>query len=257
MATIEICVDSLASSLEADAGKADRLELCSGLSTGGLTPSIGLLRAVRARVRATIHVMIRPRSGDFLYSAEEVAIMRDDIAVARQWGAQGVVFGLLSEAGLIDEEGTRDLVRWASPMQVTFHRAFDLVPDGLAALEVLVRSGVHRVLTSGGAPTALEGRNQLAVLVREANGRIAVMPGGGVRPENILELARSTGAREFHAALRRPVPSPIQRYAPAVHVSGSSQDEYIRHVVHASDVQALKNAADAHGAQLLAPLVAH
>ena len=182
MATIEICVDSLASTLEADAGGADRLELCSGLSTGGLTPSIGLLRAVRARVRASIHVMIRPRSGDFLY---------------------------------------------------------------------------HRVLTSGGAPTALEGRNHLAVLVREANRRIAVMPGGGVRPENILEIARSTGAREFHAALRRPVPSPIQRRAPAVHVSGSSQDEYIRHVVHASDVQALKNAADAHGAQLLAPLVAH
>ncbi len=244
MATVEICVDSLESALEAGAGGADRLEVCSALSTGGLTPSIGFLRAVRSRFHAAIHVMIRPRPGDFLYSADEIAIMRDDIALAREAGAEGVVFGLLTEAGLVDEEATRALVRWATPMQVTFHRAFDLVPDLDAALESLIRAGIQRVLTSGGARTASEGQSRLAHLVRAADERITVMPGGGVRAENVQELARNTRAHEFHAGLRRSLPSPMQHRAPAVFLGDPGTDEYVRRVVRARDVQALKRAAD-------------
>ena len=253
MATIEICVDSLESALEAGAGGADRLELCSALSTGGLTPSLGFLRAVRSRVKAAIHVMVRPRTGDFLYSADEVALMRDDISLARQAGAEGIVFGLLTHAGLVDETGTRELVAWASPLEVTFHRAFDLVPNLDAALEALVRAGVHRVLTSGGARTATEGRHRLADLVRAADGHIIVMPGGGVRAENIQELARRTGAREFHAALRRPVQSPVTHRAPSVYLDESAGDQYVRHVVRARDVRALKAAAESNEKCLTIP----
>lgn len=247
MASIEICVDSLESALVAGTGGADRLELCSALNTGGLTPSLGFLRAVRSRVSAAIHVMIRPRTGDFCYSADEVAMMRDDIDLARQFGANGIVLGLLKEDGRIDDERTRDLVHWAKPMQVTFHRAFDLVPDLHIALETLVETGVQRVLTSGGARTALEGQRCLANLVRLAEGRIDVMLGGGVRPENVGELARNTGAREFHAALRRSEPSPMTYQPPAVYLSDdgeSDKEEYIRHVVRSEDVQALKRAAE-------------
>ena len=257
MATIEICVDSLESALEADAGGADRLELCSALSTGGLTPSLGFLRAVRSRMSTALHVLIRPRTGDFFYSADEGAIMRDDIAIARQSGAEGVVFGLLDQAGLIDESGTRDLVQWASPMQVTFHRAFDLVPDLELALETLIRAGVHRVLTSGGARMAIEGQSRLAELIRIANSRIAIMPGGGVRAGNVDELARHTGAHEFHAALRRSVPSPIQHRAPSVYLSEPGHDEYVRRVVRARDVQALRQAAEQSEACLAGPRLPH
>ena len=244
MALIEICVDSLESAQAAVAGGADRLELCSALSTGGLTPSLGFVRAVRSQTDVPLHVMIRPRAGDFLYSAGELAIMREDIALAREAGVEGVVFGLLTEAGLIDEAATRELVQWASPLQVTFHRAFDLVPALGLALASLIRSGVHRVLTSGGARTAIEGQPVLAELVRAAGGRIIVVPGGRVHAENIGELVRSTGAHEFHAGLRRSVPSPMQYRGPSVPLGDPDLEEFVRHVVHATEVRALKLAAD-------------
>ena len=250
MAIIEICVDSLESALEASRGGADRLELCSALSTGGLTPSLGFLRAARAQVETSIHVMIRPRSGDFLYSAGELALMEDDIALARQNGADGVVFGLLTEAGLVDEAGTRALVACAGSLQVTFHRAFDLIADQEAALQTLMGAGVHRVLTSGGARTAVEGQLRLAGLVQLAGDRLEVMLGGGVRPDNIQQLARLTGAREFHAGLRRSVPSPMQHRSPSVHLGDPGVDDTMRRVVHAEDVRALKLALSIEGSSL-------
>ena len=253
MATIEICVDSLESAMQAAAGGADRLELCSALSTGGLTPSLGFLRAVRSQISTPLHVMIRPRPGDFLYSTEEIAIMHADIAVARDIGAKGVVFGLLTEAGLVDEARTRELMQSAHPMQVTFHRAFDLVPDLEAALQTLIKTGVHRVLTSGGARTALEGQLRLADLVRSANQHIIVMLGGGVRAQNIQELARTTGAHEFHAGVRRSLPSPVAHRATSVHLGDPEIHEHVRRVVRARDVQALKHAAETHEASLAGP----
>jgi len=240
---LEICVDSLDSALAADAGGADRLELCSGLPEGGLTPSLALIRAVRSQVKAKLHVMIRPRGGDFLYSDGELAVMLEDIRMAREMKADGVVFGLLTESGTVDRERTRELVELARPMRVTFHRAFDLTRDLTEALDVLISLGIEHVLTSGGEPTALLGKERIRNLVRLAGRQIEVMVGGGVRADNVAELAQ-TGAREFHSAVRRPVASRMQYRAPSMHLGASAIDEYVRHVVHADDVRLLKRSLD-------------
>lgn len=204
MPTLEICVDSLASAQAADAGGAQRVELCSGLAEGGLTPSLGLIRAVRAETRLQIFVMIRPRPEDFTYSANDIAIMREDIRTAAGAGAHGVVLGLLTADRKIDVQHTAELVRLARPMGVTFHRAFDLVDDQMQALEDVIRTGADRILTSGGKATALKGVRQLQRLVNAAAGRIATMAGGGVREDNALQILQGSGVTELHSALRMP-----------------------------------------------------
>lgn len=203
MRVLEICVDSVASALTAERGGADRIELCSALSEGGLTPSLGLLRQVRSKVSIAVHMMIRPRSGDFVYSDDDFAIMQEDIVLAARSGANGVVFGLLTANGEVDIERTRALVELSKPMQVTFHRAMDLTPDPFRALEAIIHGGADRVLTSGGELNAALGSARIQGLVRAARGRIQVMAGGGVRPENLEELVRLTGAKEWHTSLRR------------------------------------------------------
>lgn len=203
MIVLEVCVDSLASAVAAEAGGAHRIELCSALSEGGLTPSLGLLRATRARVKIGVHVMIRPRGGDFVYSDEDFAIMQEDIRLAAQAGANGVVFGLLALSGEVDVERTRELVTLSRPMEVTFHRAFDLASHPLAALEAIIGCGADRVLTSGGEATAMLGQARIRELVRAAGDRIRVMVGGGVRTENAAQLLLATGACEWHTSLRR------------------------------------------------------
>ncbi len=245
MAVVEICVDSLHSALAAQQGGAQRVELCSALMEGGLTPSLGLIRAVRSRLTIGLHVIIRPRSGDFLYSEEELAIMREDIAIAAQSGAEGVVLGLLTPEGDVDVENTRALVALARPLEVTFHRAIDLARDLESAFEDVIRSGADRVLTSGGAPSAMEGRERIGALLRSAAGRIAVMAGGGVRPENVAELARASGAREFHASLRSSVPSAVKHKVRDVHLGDAGVDDYARSVVRSENVRRLIEAAAA------------
>lgn len=245
MMQLEICVDSIESAMAAEAGGAQRVELCSALSEGGLTPSLGLIRAVRERVGIGVYVMIRPRSGDFFYSEDECAVMRDDIAHAVRAGAHGVVLGVLTRDGDVDMERTRRLVDAASGMEVTFHRALDMVRDMEAALEDVVRSGAQRVLTSGGAQSAMKGSKRIAALVKAARGRIGIMTGGGVRAENVLELAQVTGAREFHAALRTRVASPVARHNPALSLGEAGHDEYARRVVLADDVRRLREAMNA------------
>lgn len=202
MHVLELCVDSVASAITAEAGGAHRIELCSALAEGGLTPSLGLLRVVRSKIGIGIHVMIRPRSGGFVYSDDDFAIMQEDIALAAQSGANGVVFGLLTANQEVDVERTRALVKLARPMEVTFHRAFDLTSDRLVALEAVIHCGAEHVLTSGAALSAMEGRAEIRQLVRAAGDRIRVMVGGGVRAENLAELVQVTGAVEWHTALR-------------------------------------------------------
>lgn len=204
MRVLELCVDSVASALTAEAGGADRIELCSALSEGGLTPSLGLLRNVRSKLNIPVHVMIRPRTGDFIYSEDDFAIMQEDIALAAQSGANGVVFGLLTSNGEIDVERTRALVQLSKPLQVTFHRAIDLTPDPLMALEAIVNAGADRILTSGGEMNATLGHVRIRQLVSAARDRIHVMVGGGIRRENLAELVRATGAKEWHTSLRQP-----------------------------------------------------
>ena len=159
------------------------------------------MREIRERVRLPIFAMIRPRAGDFLYTPEDLAQMRRDIAAAKRAGMNGAVLGVLTKDGRVDVERTRGLVTLARPLPVTFHRAFDACADLLESLERVVETGATRILTSGGAPTAPEGAGVLASLVAAARERIIVLPGSGINAENVLHVAEKTGAREFHSGL--------------------------------------------------------
>jgi len=245
MMVLEICVDSVESALAAESGGAQRVELCSALIEGGLTPSLGLIRAVRSRINIPVHVMIRPRAGDFLYSDDEFAVMRDDIAVAAEAGVDGVVLGVLDADGNVDVERTRELVELARPMQVTFHRAIDMTRDIIAALEDVIRTGADRILTSGAEPSAMLGRRRLRELVQASGGRIRVMVGGSVRADNVQQIAQTTNALEYHAALRHALTSPIRHQIRKVHLGDAGVDDYARTVVRSEDVRRLHEAVDA------------
>jgi copper homeostasis protein len=207
---LEVCVDSVEGCLAAHAGGATRVELCASLVEGGTTPSAGMLAAALAATPLPVMLMIRPRGGDFLYSEHELGAMKLDVARARTSGARGVVLGLLRPDGTVDEERTRMLIDLARPLEVTFHRAFDMTRDPFEALETLVRLGVERVLTSGQERTAVEGLPRLVELARAAAGRISVMPGGGVNEEDIRRVIDATAAREVHVSARGRVASAMQ-----------------------------------------------
>ena len=200
---VEACVDSVASSLAAERGGARRLELCDALFDGGTTPSAGMIAACKATVSIPVFVMIRPRGGGFVYSDAERDVMRRDVVVARELGADGVVIGALRPDGIVDLALVRFLVEAAHELPVTFHRAFDLTPDFEASLESLADAGVQRVLSAGGASTAADGATALADLVRQAGSRLVVMAGGGVREENVRSLVSVSGVREVHVRLTR------------------------------------------------------
>ena len=189
--------------MAAERGGAGRLELCDGLFDGGTTPSAGMIAACRERVSIPIFPIIRPRGGGFVYSEAELDVMRRDIVAARTLGVDGVVIGVLRRDGTVHDEQTRVLVDAAGDLAVSFHRAFDFTPDLGAALDTLIASGVTRVLSSGGAPTAREGIPRLASLVRQAQDRIIVMAGGGVREENVQSIVTGSGVREVHVRLTR------------------------------------------------------
>jgi len=195
---VEACVDSVVSAIAAERGGARRLELCDNLFDGGTTPSAGMISAVKAAVKIPVFVIVRPRGGGFVYTREEVSVMRLDIEATRMLGADGVVVGVLTADGRVDEDQLRVLAETAGDLPLTFHRAFDLTRDQDEALETLMRQRIQRVLTSGGARTALEGVGAIAALVRRASGEIAIMAGGGVREESIQELVRRSGVREVH-----------------------------------------------------------
>lgn len=239
MAVVEISVESVAAALAAEGGGAQRIELCSALREGGLTPSLGLLRATRARCSLSLQVLVRPRAGDFLYSDEDFGVMRQDIAAAQREGADGVVFGLLTAGGDVDVPRTRELTELARPMQVTFHRALDMARDLDRALADVIRCGCDRVLTSGGAATALLGQQQLRSLVRAAGSQITIVAGGGVRPGNVAALAEATEVTEFHASLLRTEASAMQYLRHDVHLGQAKDVEYTRNVVDPGDVRAL------------------
>lgn len=188
---------------EAEAGGADRIELCGAMIVGGLTPSLGTLIEARCRTRLPIVCMIRPRAGGFCYTAGEFAVMRRDAELALAHGADGIVFGILDERGAVDVPRCAELVAIAAAAaaparETVFHRAFDVTPDPRAALDALIRLGVTRVLTSGAAPSAADGAPLLAELVARAAGRIAILPGGGVRDHNVAALVSATGVRQVH-----------------------------------------------------------
>ena len=207
---LEVLVDSVESGRAAVEGGADRLEVCQNLFEGGTTPSAGLIAALKRAVDLPLNVMIRPRGGDFCYSECEFEVMRQDIRIARELGAAGIVLGLLNPDGTVDSARTAELMALARPLSVTFHRAIDMTRDLDEALEALVALGVDRVLTSGGEATVIEGVDAIAGLVRRAGDRIVVMPGGGIRERNVAKVLALTGAREIHVSGSRAVESRME-----------------------------------------------
>ena len=228
---VEACVDTIDSALAAQAGGAGRVELCDNLLEGGTTPSAGAIVVARARLTIPLYVLVRPRGGDFLYSDDELAVIRHDITLARSLGADGVVTGALTAAGDVDVRRTRELVELARPMRVTFHRAFDLTRDPTTSLEALVEAGVDRVLTSGAAPSAAEGSAMIAALVRQAGGRVVVLAGGGVTEQSAGRIVRETGVREVHVRGTARVESAMRFRRPGITFGKpSTPDEYARTV---------------------------
>ncbi|MFC9439849.1 copper homeostasis protein CutC [Nocardia sp. NPDC057030] len=210
---VEICVESVGGVRVAEEVGADRIELCAGLSDGGLTPSVALIeRAVALTVKTQVHVLIRPRAGDFRYSAEEISVMVRDIQAARAAGADGVVVGALDSAGALDPINAAFLEA-AQGLEVTLHRAIDVSASSPRTLDQAVAFGFARVLTSGRQRSALAGATVIKDLVRQAAGSIEVMAGGGIRPSNVGELIDATGVSAVHAALRMPVPGAADLFA--------------------------------------------
>ena len=204
---VEICVDSPSGAFAAERGGADRVELCDNLLEGGTTPSAGCIKVTRRGLKIGLQVIIRPRGGDFLYNADELEVMREDIRVAKDLGADGVVLGCLNSEGDVDCDRTRELITLARPLNITFHRAFDMCRDPRQALEELITLRVDRVLTSGQETSCLEGLDVIAALQKQAAGRIIVMPGGGVTPRNVQRIVSGTGVSEVHLSARRTIES--------------------------------------------------
>ncbi len=217
---IEICLESATSVLRAQDGGADRVELCSDLFEGGCTPSLGTFRIARRLSSIPINVMIRPRGGDFCYSDDEFAVMLEDVRVFKEEGANAVVFGILTPEGDIDMERSSRLIAAARPMEVTFHRAFDMTRDAFSSLEKLIDLGVERVLTSGQEATVAEGADLLAELVRKAGKRIIVMPGCGITERNFRRLHEKIGASEYHVHLPGEEPSRMTFHPGHIYMGG-------------------------------------
>jgi copper homeostasis protein len=239
---IEVCVDSVASAVAAERGGTRRLELCSNLLEGGVTPSAGLIERVRASSSAALQVMIRPRGGDFCYTAEESETMRCDVVAAKKLGADGVVLGILDVHGNVDVDRTRRLIELARPLNVTFHRALDMSADLFRSLEDICAAGADRLLTSGGEPLAADAVPTIARLVQAARGRIVIMAGGGIDESNAASIIEQTGVREIHVGLRTPMASPMLHRNPRISMGSAAGGEYQRFQVLEQNVLDLHRA---------------
>ncbi len=240
----EVCVDSVDAAVAAERGGAHRVELCSDLLEGGLTPSHGTLEVARKRLGIKIMSMVRPRGGDFCYSEAEFDVMRHDVAAAKALGADGIVLGLLNPDGTVDRKRTEELVAIARPLPVTFHRAFDMTRDPFEALDTLIELGVDRVLTSGQEPTVLEGIDLIAALVERAAGRIIVMPGGGITERTAPKIVRALKVSEMHFAALEPENGRMQYRNPRVYMGGTLRPpEYTLEVTRPEGVAAIIAAA--------------
>lgn len=226
----EICANSVESCLAAQEGGADRVELCAGIPEGGTTPSYGEIKLARKLLTKTkLHVIIRPRGGDFLYTPLELERMEEDIRICRELGVDGVVFGCLTEEGEIDKEANRRLVELARPMSVTFHRAFDRTADPMKALEDIISLGCNRILTSGQQPKAIDGISLLAQLEKKLKEYplppIQLLAGSGVNEENIRQIFDATGIHEYHFSARVNVVSKMKHYNHKVYMGAKGADE--------------------------------
>lgn len=240
--TLEICVDSVEGAMAAQAGGAQRVELCDNLVEGGTTPSAGMIALTRQQISIGLHVIIRPRGGDFCYSDLEFAVMKHDVLQAKQLGANGVVIGLLNPDGTVDKTRTAELIALARPLSVTFHRAFDMTVDPQQALADLVELTVDRVLTSGQESSALEGIDCITALVQQAADRISVMPGGGLHERNLAKIVGQSGVKEVHLSARSAVASAMTYQNTRVYMGGAYRPpEFTRQVTDSTRVAAVVN----------------
>ena len=229
---IEVCCDSWQSTNIAHEAGVHRVELCSGIGEGGLTPSLGLIQLVMQKLDIQTHVLIRPRSGDFLYSPEEIEIMEKDVEFCRNSGVHGVVIGFLLANGDIDVDLTKRFVELAGNMKVTFHRAFDMCKDPLKALEELKELGVDYLLTSGQAAKAKDGEALISELVKRSDGKIKIMPGSGVRAHNLEELMKNTHAPAYHMSARIKTDSSMEYKKTSVAMGAQSSDNEYKISTH-------------------------
>ena len=217
---IECCIESVESAIASEAGGAVRVELCSGLFDGGLTPSAGAIAVTRKSISIQLSVMIRPRGCDFCYSEPEFESMLRDIDIAKDLGADCMVFGVLTPEGAVDKERVAALIERSRPCPVTFHRAFDVTRDPWEALEDLIELGVDRILTSGQEDSVLEGAPLLSELVTKAADHISIMPGCGIHERNFERIHETVNAREYHIAVNHWVESEMQHRNDAVFMGG-------------------------------------
>jgi copper homeostasis protein len=236
---IEIATADFSTTKSAVEGGADRIELCAALTEGGTTPSYGTIKKCREAFDVQLFPIIRPRGGDFLYTDDEFHVMMEDVLLCKQLACDGLVIGLLNKDGSIDSKRTQQLVEAAYPLEVTFHRAFDRCKDPFEALEQLIQIGCQRVLTSGQQPAAPQGIELIAQLVTAADNRIIIMPGSGVRKENIKELKEKTGAFEFHSSLRGKSNSEMDFRHPAF---SANEESYTNPAIDRDEVRELRKA---------------
>lgn len=237
---LEIAVFNFYSAQQAAEAGAHRLELCENPGDGGTTPSYGTLKLVRDNIQIPVFPIIRPRGGDFLYNDAEFELMQQDIVLCKSLGFEGIVTGLLNIDGSIDTERTRKLVNLAYPLEVTFHRAFDRAIAPLNAMEAIIDCGCNRILTSGQVPNAMDGKALIKQLVEQAEDRIIIMPGSGVRSNNLDALISYTGAVEFHSSARQYRPSPMQ------HTNSGMQEDIQNLSIDADEIIRMKDLLKAH-----------
>jgi copper homeostasis protein len=226
---VEICCGSLEDAMEAEQGGADRVELCSALFLGGLTPSLGTIVEAKARLKIPVVVMIRPRGGGFCYTQPEMAVMERDTVLAREQGADGIVFGILNADGSIDEERCRRIRKLIGDRQAVFHRAFDVTPDPFRALDQLVEMGFTRILTSGQEDTVPEGMPLIKHLIEYAGDRIEILPGGGIKLNSLRRVVEGTGSKQVHLTAFKTQPDTSVRGRPFVTFGGAlypPEDQY-------------------------------
>jgi copper homeostasis protein len=243
MIEMEVCANSVTSAIEAQLGGAIRVELCAGLTEGGTTPSYAEIAMAKKMLDIEVFPIIRPRGGDFLYSSLEFELMKEDIRMCKSLNCDGIVTGILTREGKVDRIRCAELVALASPMQVAFHRAFDMADDMVEALEDIISLGMVRILTSGGKASALEGAEMLAKLISIADGRISIMPGAGISIDNISQIITLTGAKVFHASARLPVSSEMAYRNEQLNM-GADTDEYTTTLTNAELVKKLLELAN-------------
>lgn len=244
---LEICCFTAESALKAAQAGAHRIELCDNIAEGGTTPSYATIDWVVKQLQIPVNVIVRPRGGDFLYSDTEYHLIKEDIAQIKKLGANGIVIGFLTPTGDIDLQRTAEVIGLAAPMEITFHRAFDMCHDPFIALEQLKALGVNRILTSGGYANAEKGAHTIAQLVQKANNEIIVMPGSGITDKNLSNLIHLTQANEYHSSAKIFIDGGMQFRNNNVSMSGNNAPDEFRHIsVDASQIKKMLNVLNEH-----------